>query len=142
MQNQVKDQLESGAIADAQIPAGPSGKNMSAVNVGGWYIPTNSKHPDAAWTFLRYLMTTENQMKHTTYGSVPILASEAAAYTSDYWNIISQSVADSVAEGVSPKSGALWAATGEELQLLMLNLQTPEQTLANINKRHAEILGN
>jgi len=140
MQNQIKDQLEAGTIAVAQIPAGPSGKNMSAVNMGGWFIPTNSKHPDAAWKFLRFLMETDNQIKHTTYGSVPILISEAASYTSEYWKTISRSVNDSVAEGVSPKTNALWTVTGDELQRLMLNKQTPEETLANINKKHADIL--
>ena len=42
---------------------------------GRWFIPTNSAHPDEAWTFLRYMMRTENQIEHAKYGSVPMLKS-------------------------------------------------------------------
>lgn len=139
MANQVPDQLADGSIRCAVMPAGASGVNSSAVNVGGWYIPTNSKHPDEAWTFLRYMMRTENQTAHATYGSVPMLQSEAAAYTSGYMAEVVKSMENSYAEGICPQTNALWAVNGEQLQLLMMGKQTAADTQANIAKEHADI---
>jgi ABC-type glycerol-3-phosphate transport system substrate-binding protein len=140
MKNQIPEQLEAGTIKVAPIPAGPSGKSISAVNVGGWYIPKNSKNPDAAWKFLRYTMKTENQIAHQKYGSVPILKSEAETYTDEFWQIVNKTVETSVAEGVCPKQTAIWQATGDQLQLLLMKKQTPEDTLNNIIKGHKEVM--
>lgn len=140
MQNQIQDGLDSGEFKVAQIPAGSSGQHISAINVGGFFIPTNSEHKEEAWTFLRYLMQTENQKAHSTYGSVPILKSEAETYTGDaYYETVIASVNDSVAEGVTPKTNSLWLATGEQLQLLMMGNQDAETTLENIIEGHEAI---
>lgn len=139
MANQVTDELDNGKVKVAQLPAGASGKQLSAINMGGWFIPANSKHPEEAWRFLRYLMKTENQVKHTAYGSVPILKSEAATYEGDYWATVIKSVENSVPEGISPKTNSLWTVNGEELQLLLMGKQTPEETLEKLNSRHEEI---
>lgn len=137
--NQVPDQLASGQIRCAALPAGASGQNASSVNVGGWYIPTNSQHPDEAWTFLRFMMNTENQLAHAKYGSVPMLKSEAATYTEGYMVDVVNTLASSYPEGICPQTNALWAVNGEQLQLLMMGKQTPEETQANIAKEHADI---
>lgn len=142
MANQLGDELDSGKFKVALLPAGDSGMNLSAINVGGFFIPSNSEHPEEAWTFLRYLMNTDNQVAHSTYGSVPILKSEGASYEGEYRDTVTKSVENSVAEGVSPKTNSLWLATGEELQLLLMNKQTPEQTLDNLIARHKEVMGN
>ena len=136
---QIKDQLADGTMRVARIPAGASGASVSAINVGGWYIPTNSQHPEAAIRFLEFLMTTQNQIAHTSYGSVPILKSEAATYTDDYWKTITDSVTDGVAEGVAPDTPALWAVTGEQLQALLTGDQSPADTLGNIRAGHDEV---
>ena len=140
MQNQIQEGLDSGKFKVAQLPAGSSGKQISAVNAGGFFIPTNSEHKKEAWTFLRYLMDTENQKVHSTYGSIPILQSEAAAYEGDaYYETIIQSVNDSVPEGIMPKTNSLWQVTGEQMQLLMMGSQNAETTLDNIIAGHLEI---
>ena len=141
MANQIQDGLDSGKFKVAQLPAGSSGKAMSAVNIGGFFIPTNSEHKEEAWTFLRYLMNTENQKAHSTYGSIPILKSEADSYGTEdpYWNTIIKSVDESVPEGITPKTNALWLVTGEQLQLLMMDKQDAETTLNNIIEGHKEI---
>jgi len=141
MANQIPDQLADGTMRCALLPAGSSGANSSAVNVGGWYIPANCEHPDEAWTFLRYLMETENQIAHSTYGSVPILKSEAATYTEGFMATLAKSVEESYAEGICPDTNALWEVNGEQLQLLMMGNQTPEETQANMASGHADILG-
>lgn len=140
MANQIQDGLDSGKFKVAQIPAGSSGKQISAVNTGGFFIPTNSEHKEEAWTFLRYLMNTDNQIAHSTYGSVPILQSEAESYAGDaYYDVIIQSVNDSVPEGISPQTNSLWQVTGEQLQLLMMGNQDAETTLDNIIAGHQEV---
>lgn len=141
MANQIPDQLADGTMRCALLPAGGSGVSSSAVNVGGWYIPANCEHPDEAWTFLRYLMETENQLAHSTYGSVPILKSEAATYTDGFMATLAQSVENSYAEGICPDTNALWEVNGEQLQLLMMGNQTAEETQANMAAGHADILG-
>ena len=139
MANQVSDQLADGTIRCTVMPAGASGINSSAVNVGGWYIPTNSQHPDEAWTFLRYMMRTENQLAHAAYGSVPMLKSEAASYTDGYMVQVVKSLDNSYAEGICPQTNALWAVNGEQLQLLMMGKQSAADTQANIASEHADI---
>ncbi len=139
MANQIPEKLEAGTVKVTSIPAGASGVNSSAVNLGGWYIPKNSKNPDAAWKFLRYLMESENQLAHAKYGSVPILKSEAASYTSGYIMDVIKTVEKSYAEGICTKTTALWSATGEQLQVMLMGNQTPEQTIKNIVESHNEI---
>ncbi|MGB4137364.1 MAG: extracellular solute-binding protein, partial [Microbacterium sp.] len=142
MAAQIRDQLDDGTMRVARIPAGASGKSVSAINVGGWYIPTNSQHPEAAIKFLEFLMATDNQVAHTTYGSVPILKSEAATYEGDYWTTIIDSVDEGVAEGVAPDVPALWTVTGEQLQALLTSGQRPADTLENIQAGHREVYDN
>lgn len=139
MANQVPDQLADGSIRCAVLPCGASGVNSTAVNVGGWYIPTNSAHPDEAWTFLRYMMETANQIEHAKYGSVPMLKSEADTYSDGYMLNVIKSMENSYAEGICPQTNALWAVNGEQLQLLMMGKQSAEQTQANIAAEHSEI---
>lgn len=139
MANQAPDQLADGTLRAACVPCGASGVNSTAVNVGGWFIPTNSEHPDEAWTFLRYLMRTENQLAHAAYGSVPMLVSEAATYTDGYMLNVIETMENSYSEGICVKTNALWTVTGEQLQLLMMGEQTAEETQAYIAEEHAEI---
>ena len=140
MQNQIQDGLDSGKFRVAQLPAGNSGKQISAVNAGGFFIPTNSEHKEEAWTFLRYLMNTDNQTAHSTFGSIRVLQSEAEKYAGNaYYEIVIQSVSDSVPEGITPKTNSLWQVTGEQLQLLMMGNQDAETTLDNIIAGHQEI---
>lgn len=141
MENQIKEGLDSGKFRVTQLPAGASGVQTSAVNMGGFYIPTNCEHKEEAWTFLRYLMRTENQKAHSAYGSIPILQSEAATYSEDdtYKMTIIKSVTESVPEGISPQTNSLWAVTGEQLQLLMMGKQDAETTLDNITSGHEKV---
>lgn len=139
MANQVASQLADGTVRAAALPAGSSGVQSTAINIGGWFIPANCKHPDEAWTLLRFLMDTDSQYAHEAYGSVPITKSVAKLYTADYVMDIIDGMETSYAEGVCVNTNALWTATGEQLQLLMMGSQTPEQTWENIVAEHSEI---
>ncbi len=139
MANQVSDQLADGSIRAAALPAGSSGVSSTAINAGGWYIPTNCAHPQEAWTFLRYMMRTENQFAHEKYGSVPITKSAAALYDAPYMLNIIQGMEHSYAEGICAQTNALWSVTGEQLQLLMMGTQDAETTWANISSEHGDI---
>ncbi len=139
MANQVGDQLSDGTIRVAALPAGASGVQSTAINIGGWFIPTNCEHPDEAWTLLRFLMDTDSQYAHEAYGSVPITKSAAELYTADYMKDIVAGMETSYAEGVCVETNALWTVTGEQLQLLLMGEQTPEQTWENIAEEHGEI---
>ncbi len=141
MANQMPDQLADGSMRCALLPAGASGIQSTAINCGGWYIPTNCEHPDEAWEFLRYTMQTENQLAHAKYGSVPILKSEAATYTDGYMATVAASLENSYAEGICADTDALWEVNGEQLQLLMMGEQTAEETWEAISEGHADILG-
>ena len=139
MANQIPDQLADGTIRAAAIPCGSSGVQSTAINLGGWFIPTNSQHPDEAWTFLRYMMETENQLAHAAYGSVPMLKSESAHYTEGYMLDVIASLDNSYPEGICVDTNALWAVNGEQLQLLMMGSQSAEETWQNISAEHGEI---
>ncbi len=141
MANQIPDQLADGSMRCALLPAGASGVQSTAINCGGWYIPANCEHPDEAWELLRFLMTTDSQLAHAKYGSVPVLKSEAATYTDGYMAVVASSLANSYAEGICPDTNALWEVTGEQLQLLLLGDQTAEETWEYISEGHADILG-
>lgn len=138
MIGQVQDLVDDGTIRVAPIPAGSSGKSVSALNIGGFFIPSNSEHPDEAWKFLRFMMTTDNQTAHSSYGSAPVLKSEAAGYEGAYWEVLQKAVLTGVPEGVSDKSGTLWKTNAEQLQALLTTDQSPETTLKNITREHNE----
>lgn len=139
MANQIPDQLADSTIRAAAIPAGNSGVQSTSINLGGWFIPTNCEHPDEAWTFLRYMMETENQLAHAAYGSVPMLRSEAENYTEGYMVDVIDSLNNSYPEGICIDTNALWAVNGEQLQLLMMGSQSAEETWKNISAEHGEI---
>ena len=141
MANQIEKEMNEGILKAALLPAYPGNESATAVNVGGWFIPVNSEHPDEAWTFLRFLMETENQAAHAAYGSVPILQSEAKLYEGDaYKQVVIDSVASSYAEAINPKTNALWQVIGDQFQMLLLDLQSPEETMKAIAEEHALIL--
>lgn len=139
MANQITDGLADGTFRVAAIPAGASGIQSSCTNVGGWFIPTNCEHPEEAWTFLRYLMTTENSLAHSAYGSAPMLKSEGATYTEGYMVDVIATMDNSYAEGICAETNALWTTTGEQLQLLLMGKQTAEETWENIDAEHGEV---
>ena len=139
MANQIPDGLADGTFRAAALPCGDSGVSSTAINAGGWFIPTNCEHPEEAWTFLRFMMETENQFAHEKYGSVPILKSEVDLYTSDYMKQIIKGMEISYPEGICVDTNALWTVTGEQLQLLMMGEQTAEDTWTNISTEHGEI---
>lgn len=137
MVGQVKDQVDSGDIRVAAMPAGASGESISAINVGGWFIPSSSEHPDEAWKFLEFLMSTGNQTTHSSYGSVPVLKSETAQYEGQYWDVLTEALLSGVPEGISPKTGSLWTTNGEQLQALLTTKQPASKTLENIVEEHS-----
>ena len=139
MANVIPEQLEDGSMRVATLPAGASNVNSSAVNVGGWFIPTNSEHPDEAWDFLSFLMETESQLAHATYGTVPMLQSEIPFSQEGYKKIVASSLENSYAEGISPKSNELWTAQAEYVQLLLLDEMTAAEAYDAIVADHEAI---
>ncbi|WP_167203007.1 ABC transporter substrate-binding protein [Actinomyces respiraculi] len=139
MQNQIGDGLKDGTFRVAELPAPTGRTSISTINVGGWFIPTNSAHPEEALKLLEFFMETENQIKHTTYGSAPILKSEAATYEGELWEVATAALEHGVAEGISLQTGALWTVNGEELQRLLTAQRSPEEVLRAIRERHQEI---
>lgn len=73
-----KEELDKGAdsvIAATTFPAGPAGSN-AIVGVDGWAMAESTKHPEEAWTLLKYLINEENQAAHSSqYGLLPMLNS-------------------------------------------------------------------
>jgi multiple sugar transport system substrate-binding protein len=61
----------------AAFPAGPAGRATS-VNSAGLVIASGSKHPDAAWEFLKYADGVDGQTQLTSLGfAIPVLQSLA-----------------------------------------------------------------
>ena len=59
------------------MPAGPAGRATS-VNSAGFVIGKDSKHPDAAWAFIRYCLSQAGQTRLTEMGlAIPVLKSVA-----------------------------------------------------------------
>ncbi|MCD4557748.1 ABC transporter substrate-binding protein [Schaalia sp. lx-100] len=139
MQNQIRDGLKDGKFRVAELPAPMGQTSTSAISAGGWFIPTNSAHPEEAMKLLEFFMETENQIKHTAYGSAPILKSEAATYQGELWKVATAALEHGVVEGISLKTGALWTVNGEELQQLLTAQKSPEDVLQAMRERHQEI---
>ena len=61
----------------APMPAGPAGQATS-VNSAGFVIAKDSKHPDAAWEFVKYALSETGQTRLTELGfAIPVLKSVA-----------------------------------------------------------------
>ncbi|WP_172119691.1 ABC transporter substrate-binding protein [Actinomyces faecalis] len=139
MQNQIGDGLKDGIFRVAELPAPAGQTSISTISAGGWFIPTNSAHPEEAMKLLEFFMETDNQIKHTAYGSAPILKSEAATYEGELWEVATAALEHGVAEGISLQTGALWTVNGEELQQLLTAQKSPEEVLQAIRERHQDI---
>jgi len=60
-----------------QMPAGPAGRATS-VNSAGFVIAKNTKYPDAAWKFLKFVISTPAQTRLAELGfACPVLKSVA-----------------------------------------------------------------
>lgn len=102
----VAEGIETGKYANAALPEGPGGSNKSILNFAGWSIAKNSEHPEEAWKLIQYLMETENQITHSKYGSVPILASEVEQnpeIEKDVWQVALESVESGTSQASSEK---------------------------------------
>jgi multiple sugar transport system substrate-binding protein len=61
----------------APMPTGPAGQATS-VNSAGFVIAKDSKHPDAAWEFVKYALSQTGQTRLTELGlAIPVLKSVA-----------------------------------------------------------------
>ncbi|MGO4545277.1 extracellular solute-binding protein [Paenibacillus sp. 2TAB23] len=56
----IEDKLEDSEWATAPLPVGPEGVSHYNVGAAGWGIALQSKHRDAAWLFISYLSSLEN----------------------------------------------------------------------------------
>jgi multiple sugar transport system substrate-binding protein len=63
------DSPVKGKVGVAPLPLGPSGKK-SACTLGGWnyMINANSKNPDTAWKFIKWMSSYETQVMDTSLG--------------------------------------------------------------------------
>jgi multiple sugar transport system substrate-binding protein len=61
----------------APMPAGPNGQ-VTSVNSAGFVVAEASKHPDAAWEFVKYALSSAGQTRLTELGlAIPVLRSVA-----------------------------------------------------------------
>jgi len=64
----------------AMLPIGPSGKRAVDIASWGFTIPANAPNPEAAWEFLKWLMTPEMQEELLQYGRAGIRSDVLSYY--------------------------------------------------------------
>lgn len=66
-------QLDPSLYTVVPVPVGTSGKRYLDYGFAGLSIPTNSKHPDEAWEFLKFMLSAKKNAEFCkSYGALPI----------------------------------------------------------------------
>lgn len=136
--SQVKDK-----VGIAPLPQGDGGKHVSTL--GGWNlaIAKNSKHPKQAYEFIRWLSEKEQQkVKAIDGGRLPtdkslyqdqeVIAKNPAF--KDFYDIL----IGGVSRPKSAKYGKVSEAIQQEVSLAFNGQKTPEQALADLQKKLEE----
>ena len=82
----IRGKMNADDFAVAPIPVGPDGKAYPTLGYGGWSILANSKHKEAAWQLLSFMVSPENNLAWSkVVGTLPIYknATENAYFQSD-----------------------------------------------------------
>lgn len=137
---------ESASVVKGKMGYGavPVGKNEAAhYGAWGYYIPSDSKNPEAAWVFLQWFNTPAVQKAIAQAGGFPNLASvyeDAELQEIPYWEASMKAYEISTTRPRIPE----WNNMDEALMLQLSNAlageETPRDALTKVRQEFDEIL--
>jgi multiple sugar transport system substrate-binding protein len=140
----LEDPTQSKVVGKMGYGAVPIGENPAA-HYGAWsyFIPTKSKHPEAAWVFLQWFNTPKIQKALALDGAFPNLVS---TYTDPelnalpYWEATMEAYKISTTRPRIPE----WNSMNEDLMLQISNVMagqsTPQTALAAVQQAYERML--
>lgn len=125
------DKGKDSKFASALFPAGPAGSNP-ILGCDGWAIPAEAKNPEEAWELLKFIMSSDNQTRHSTmWGLMPLLASEASkeAFSAPYWAAMIEQQASVSGRPKDKQVNMIEMAIAQFAQAAAVGQYTPEQAI-------------
>lgn len=150
MYAQANDPAKSKVVGKVGIAPLPSGDVRSAAALGGWFgaISKYSKHPKEAWEFLKFLISEEgekiiavNSTQTPTnlklFDDPEVQKASPLFANRDFVNGLKSAIPRAMTPDYAKISGLIQI----EVSKAIAGEQTPEQTLANLEKQINEVVG-
>jgi multiple sugar transport system substrate-binding protein len=137
-----KEGQEAGNFDIAEVPGG------KAV-LGAWYwaIPENSAAPDAAWAFISWITSKEQEKARVIEGGAPVRNSvledpEVAqkGFGEDYYTTVQQILDDAAPLADGPNAEEMIQVVGEELNAAVAGQKSVDEAISEAASRAEETL--
>lgn len=120
------------------------GKCGSISVVGGEdvVIFRQSKYPEAAWRFVKFLISERFQLQMFEVGQIPVLRSLVPKLSVDpYYKVFMEQLETARARTPHPKFAQMNDIVHAEVEAALLGLKTPKEALDTITREVSKILG-
>lgn len=132
----------AGEYGLAEVPGG------RAV-LGAWYwsIPANSTNKDAAWTFVRWITSPQQDIERVSMGGAPVrnsvMESERVwekGFGEDYYRTVQGILEDSAPLADGPRAEEMIQAVGTELNAAVAGQKSVDEAITAAQKQAQEVL--
>lgn len=132
----------AGRFALTEVPGGKS-------VLGAWYwaIPANTEQKDAAWTFIEWITSPEQDLERVLNGGAPIRMSvmeEAGSHEDgfgeDYYNTVKSILENASPLADGPNAEEMIQAVGTELSEAVAGKKSVDQAITDASNKAREIM--
>jgi ABC-type glycerol-3-phosphate transport system substrate-binding protein len=133
---------EAGNFALAEVPGGRA-------ILGAWYwgIPQNSANPDAAWAFVSWLTSKEQETQRVIDGGAPVRNSVMEdrqvweqGFGEDYYRTVQEILTDAAPLADGPHAEEMIQVVGEELNAAVAGQKSVDEAISEAQRRAEEAL--
>lgn len=137
-----KEGAEAGNFALAEVPGG-----KAILGAWHWAIPTNSANPDAAWAFISWITSKEQEKARVIEGGAPVRNSvledpEVAqkGFGADYYRTVQAILTDAAPLADGPNAEEMIQVVGEELSAAVAGQKSVDEAISEAAARAEETL--
>ncbi|HEY8530049.1 MAG TPA: sugar ABC transporter substrate-binding protein [Paenibacillaceae bacterium] len=132
----------AGKFGLAEVPGG-----KAVLGAWFWSIPANSNNKDAAWTFVHWLTSPEQDKQRVIAGGAPVRDSvmddpqvHEQGFGKDYYATVKEILKDASPLGDGPGAEEMIQAVGLELSAAVSGQKSVDQAIADAAKQAREIM--
>jgi len=132
----------AGKFGLAEVPGG-----KAVLGAWFWAIPANSNNKDAAWTFVHWLTSPEQDTKRVIAGGAPVRDSvmddprvHEQGFGQEYYATVKEILKDASPLGDGPGAEEMIQAVGLELSAAVSGQKSVDQAIADAAKQAGEIM--
>lgn len=133
---------EAGNFALAEVPGGRA-------ILGAWYwgVPENSANPDAAWAFVSWLTSKQQEKQRVIEGGAPVRNSVMEdpqvweqGFGEDYYRTVQEILTDAAPLADGPGAEEMIQVVGEELNAAVAGQKSVDEAISEAQRRAEEAL--